>query len=381
MPSTTLFPPKPAYWSQIPQYKGGVDAAAFINAGASPHTPSPMSSVSQPNTAQPMSNGSFVMNNAPLEQAGDGPDLNSVNSSFAPAIKALSDYQGSLQSQLSGQSPLQGESQLRAEADNTRALYQSGLQDKKNAYAQQRTSATNATESVVGEARRQGNELLQGLQSKFGGSTGTGAFVGELTGRTVLQNISQNRAALQQTLGSIADAESSAEKKVGRQIESLNSQVMSSVQSLRDRLMSGIQEINMKRGELESQKAMKKIDLLNQFKAEKAQVEARNTAFQQQLYGQLQSTKQRAQELKGMAASQFEIALKNLDARGLQVSGGNVTDQGRFTNLQFAPKAGAGQTADGYLQSLQGGQGSQGFQNVNWDDPAVDPFNMNIGGQ
>lgn len=288
----------------------------------------------------------------PYESDPDGPDLDSVNSTFAPAINALNQFQSSLQAQLSGQAPLMGEDQLRSEADATRSTLQSGLTEKKQAYAGQRTREEGRTQSVVAEARRQGSELIQGLQSKFGGSTGTGAFVGELAGRQVLQNVAQNRAALQDTLMQINDAEVSMEREVARQMEGLDMRLQASVQELRNNLMQQIQEVNIKRGELESNKARAKVDLLNQFRQQKAEVEARNAQFRQQLYMEFQSRKQQAQELKGMTVQQFEALLQNPSFSQFNPEFG-INDQGRVSGLRFTPRE--EQKKENQLMTIPGG--------------------------
>lgn len=331
-------------------------------------TPNKATTVSSPSNL--VSGGSI-----PLQKSPNSPDLNQVNSSFAPAMSALNEYQNSLQSQLNGSSPLAGESQLRSSAADTQALYQSGLADKQQQYGQERTQAQSDTDAAVAEARRQGNEMIQGIQSKFGGTTGTGAFVGELTGRGVLQNIAQNRAAFEQTVTHINDALSSAEKEVGRQIESLNNQLTSAVQGLRDNLMSQIQQINLQKGQLESQKAAKKLDLMQQFSADKAQVEAQNTAFQQQLYSQLQQHQQAAAQLKGQTAEQFTTTLQALNKQGFQVTGGTVGNTGLYNNIQFAPTGNTGTSQD-FINQRTGGtdNNTPSLQTVNWDDPSVDPF-------
>jgi hypothetical protein len=279
-------------------------------------------------------NAASVMEQGPQ---GNGPDTSGIDSAFAPALQAYSQFAGSLQSQLNGQAPLQGEDQLRADAEGAKGLYQSGLADQKQQFAQQRSTETGRTEMAVNDARRQGAEMIQGIQSKFGGSTGTGAFIGELTGRQVLQNISQNKSALQETLMHIGDAEASAERHVNDQIAQLDQQLQAGIQGLRNDLMSQIQQINMKRGELESQKGMSKVEALNQFKTQKAEVEARNAAFKQQLFSQLQNVKSQAQQLKGQSVEQFSTQLKQLQAMGFNVSSFGMNDQGRVDNLAFTP--------------------------------------------
>ena len=97
-------------------------------------------------------------------------------------------------------------------------------------------------------------------------------------------------------------------------MEALDVNLQSAVQGLRDNLMNQIQEINMQRGQLESQKATAKLDLLTQFKQAKAETEARNAAFRQQLFLTAQQGKQQAQALRDSATNDYATVIKSFES-------------------------------------------------------------------
>ena len=246
---------------------------------------------------------------APFEQAPSQPSID-YNSIFAPAFEALSKQEGALQSGY--QADLVG-----AETGATsRKAELAGEQERRlGEYGQQRTTETGRTEGVINEAKRMAAELLQGNQARFGGSTGTGRFASEILGSQATRNISQNRAALQETLGQIGQAETNLKDEVLRINTEIDQNLQAEKAQLKAQLDQNLASIAGEKGRLESEKGKMRVDTINQYQQTLAGIDARNTQFRQTLYQQAQAAQTEIEKLKSRATQGISPAeLQNFEA-------------------------------------------------------------------
>jgi len=219
----------------------------------------------------------------PFEEGPSGDDQKQeekfINESFAPAISALDQFASSLQGNLPGQiAGVQAEGAALTEQTKAEEALRLGE------FGQQEIEQTGETKAADSALRRQMSELMQGIQSKFGGTTGTGAFAGELLGREALRGLAENRRNLQSTIAKIGQARNQLKTQVQGLVTRIELDTKNAVQSLRDNLVERIGEINIARGELEARKGERKLDLLREFRDRRASIESRNAQLKQDLF-------------------------------------------------------------------------------------------------
>ncbi len=257
-----------------------------------------------------------LINQTPLEKVDDssrGESEQLINESFAPALQALGQFSSQLQAQLPNQIAAEQE---RGEAlkGQARGEEQSRLQE----FGRQRNEAQQSTTSAINEARRQAAELQQGIQARFGGTTGTGGFVSELLGREALRNISGNRQALQQTLSQIAQAEADLKNRTSALVNNIDLSTRDAVNQLQSNLINSLKDINLARGELEAQKADRKLDLLKEFREARRAVEQRNTEMKQELFQQFQKAQGALRDFKEKEQETFLTTLERFSEAGFE---------------------------------------------------------------
>lgn len=195
---------------------------------------------------------------------------------YDSATKALTDYATSLQSD----QPTM-ESDIQAGAETQRKTVRQQKEAGIGKIGTQRESATRASESAVAEARRVAAEQMQGLQARFGSSTGTGGFTGEILGRETARNIAGERGALQGRMGELDVAERDLITQADNQIFQIDTQANQAVNESRRQLRDQLAQINMKKGELEADKASRRIQALQNYQLTLRQIEAQKEQAQQ----------------------------------------------------------------------------------------------------
>jgi hypothetical protein len=246
-------------------------------------------------------------------------EQNVINESFAPAIGALDQFQQSITSQLPQQIALQ-EQQAGGLISSAREEEQRRL----GILEQQRGRETARGESALAEARRVGDELLQGLQARFGGTTGTGGFVSEITGREVARNISENRANLENTLSEISSSEETLRRDVTGQIRNIELNLEQAKLQLRQSLANQLREINVQKGEIEARKAEKRLDLMREFRNTQQQIDSRNRQLKQELFVNFESRQQELADMKNRAVQEHRTlldTLKSAESLNLGITG------------------------------------------------------------
>ena len=273
--------------------------------------------------------------NAVQEQAPAQQNID-YNAIFAPAFDAINQQEQAMRG---------GYAADEASVEQGTAERKQGLmteqENRLQDFGNQRTEATQQTESVVEAARRQAAEILQGIQARYGGTTGTGRFQSEILGSQATKNIATQQAALQNTMGKIGQAENNLKTEVTNLINQEDQRLETAKMQLRSQLQQSLADIGKEKGRLESEKAQMRINNLNQYQQLLAQVNARNAQFKQQLFMQAQEAQTQLDQLRQRAQTSYKVPT-TFDPASLQ----------KF-NVGDTPYAAAPTSSGGY-QFLQG---------------------------
>lgn len=174
--------------------------------------------------------------------------------------------------------------QAEQEADTQKQGLKVEETERLGEFGSQRTREEGRTRGMIDEARRQASQLQQGIQSRFGGSTGTGGFMSEIVGSQAMANIGKNQEALQYTLGEISKAENNLKNRVMQMVQEVDTQLAGIRTNLRNAFNERIAEIGNKKGELQSSVASRKLELLNEYQNYVRDVAARAQARKEELY-------------------------------------------------------------------------------------------------
>lgn len=252
------------------------------------------------------STGGDIYQGAPLEQSPQGPDVSAVNAAYDQALGALSQAEGAQQDIYNtaiGQAEASGKARRgEAEAEQTRRLGE---------YGQQRTRETDRTNSAIAEARRQAAQIIQGLQARFGGTTGTGGFSGELVGSSALQNIGANRVSLQQTLGQISQAENNVKDTTAKLLDQIEQDTLYAKERAGSELKQILADIAGKKGALAVDRANANMQALQNYQSLLSDINARNTQFKQALYQRAQAAQDQVNNFKQSALSNFQATFQD----------------------------------------------------------------------
>jgi len=196
--------------------------------------------------------------------------------------KAIGSYTN-LQNTLMGLQPM-----ALQEVDRSAMASKAGVEDyrQRGAGQIQRAGQTagERTESAINEARRVGAELQQGIQSRFGGTTGTGAFSSEITGRETQRNIGQQRQQFEQTMRDLTAAGQDLEREVATKIYQVDADTMNQKSQLERDLRTKLASIETDKGMLRADKAKTKLGALTDYKNLIAQIDASNASVKQNLF-------------------------------------------------------------------------------------------------
>lgn len=143
--------------------------------------------------------------------------------------------------------------------------------------------AQNRTDSAIAEARRIGSEVQQGLQSRFGSTTGTGGFAGELAGREVIRQVGSQRAKMQETAKQIAVGMKQIQQQAGVELNAVQVRLTEAKSRLRRELKERLADINVQKGMLESRKAELRFDALMTARKVEAGFEEQARNFAQEI--------------------------------------------------------------------------------------------------
>lgn len=264
----------------------------------------------------------------PYEQAPQQPSIN-YDAIFSPVLNALGQYESTLQPQYE---TALGE----IEAGKSQRVGQLKGEESKRLgeLEQQRGRESQRTESAVSEARRQASELSQGIQARYGATTGTGAFANQILGSQAMRNIAQNRAAFQEVSGQINSAAEELKNQTANLVQQEESQAELAKERARNEFQSAMASINQEKGRLESDKARMRVEGLMNYQNLVSEINARNAQMKQQLYLQAQEAEQRLANYASQAQQQYAAALSPAQYTDLIAQG---AEPGSFQQ-QYVPE-------------------------------------------
>lgn len=297
------------------------------------YTESSSSSGYSPQPAQTNQQNNNLSLQGVLQEQPQAPQID-YDAMIRPALEGLDAAMGSSQSayeanlgdiETSGRKSIQGQ--------------QSALDEAKIAAAKYKTSNQADAENQVNEQRRGFSEISQGIQSRYGGSTGTGAFATQVAGAQSLKNIGAVRQGLSQAITSIDDRLEQVKGATQIAIQDLEDQMQNQKLRAKADLDQALSQIRIAKGELQSRKAELATQAIQMYQQQVQQVNAANAQFKQQLYTQSQAAEQQlaaARARAGEAAKQFSITKIGVDPNtGYDQYGTFESNSGTVSPLNF----------------------------------------------
>lgn len=262
---------------------------------------------------------------------------------IAPALEGLDAAVGPL-----NQSYESNVQSINSARTNQLAANSSAITGQTNTLNQAKTTQESQAKNAADEARRQYAEIQQGLQSRYGGTTGTGAFAGELAGRQTLQNMGQTREQLSQAILQI-DQKKQQVEEVGRiAAQEIEDKTRDQLNQAKNQLDTALADIRRQKGELQARKAELAANAIQLYQNTVNQVNAQNAAFKQNIYlAQMQA----AQQLE--AARQ--TGTQNIQSFASSIPGINAAQQSTPVGAQQTAQANAAQLGGAGSLGQQGG--------------------------
>lgn len=315
--------------SARPSSGGSVLGASTYNAGAAPAPAA---------AAAPV-------NNPPMQEAPSAPSID-FDALIKPALDGLDAAIGPLQD--SSAADIQG---IESNRVSQTAQTNQSIGAQTGTINQAKTDQRGMENSAADEARRQYAEVQQGIQSRYGGTTGTGAFATELAGGQAIRSIANVHEAASHAIAGLDDKLVQVQE-IGRiALSDIENQAKDQTAKAKSNLELALADIRNQKGQLLAHKAEMAANAVQQYQQTVNQVNANNTAFKQQLYLQ----QQQAEQNLSAARSRATAIVSNANPVGLS---GNVDTTNLFT--------GQGKAA----APAQTGGGSIGVQSTG--DPSLD---------
>lgn len=149
-----------------------------------------------------------------------------------------------------------------------------------------KTREEQTAESASNEARRQFAELQQGIQARYGGTTGTGAFAETIAGGQAMRNIAGYRQQLSNALME-ADNKIQQVREIGRiALMDIEDKAREQIDQAKIRLENSLADIRRQKGELQSRKAELALRAMELYQSAVNNVNTQNAKFKQDLYMQ-----------------------------------------------------------------------------------------------
>lgn len=244
---------------------------------------------------------------ASLQQQPNIPSID-FDALIAPALQALDQQISPLEQSYGQQEANSNQRYDLQQQQNTQSL-NANLGEVDTAEAKQNRIADDARNS----ARQQYSEVQQGIQSRYGGTTGTGAFATELAGRQTMQNMGAITKGVQESMGELTNKRIQI-RDVGRLVEKeIENNRSDEINKIRSELQDRVAKIRSDKATLQMQKSQMFIQAQQWASDQINQINARNTAFKQQLFMQQQAADQQLQQQLARGKSVVDsISLQDL---------------------------------------------------------------------
>lgn len=240
---------------------------------------------------------------AALQQTPSEPQID-FDALIAPALDALSAYEPVVQSEYN--TTVGGIGTTKA---NQLASLNQNLSGQSATLNRSKTEQQNLSGKAINQQRQGLSEIQQGLQARYGGTTGTGAFASEIAGRGAMQNIGSIQQGLAQAMQTIDDKLVQV-REVGRiaaqDIEDKAAQQIKEAKNSLDRAMA---DIRSQKAALQSHKAELAMQAMQIYQNTVNNVKAQNASFLQNLAMQWQAAENNlnlAKQQAGQIASSYQ---------------------------------------------------------------------------
>jgi len=150
-------------------------------------------------------------------------------------------------------------------------------------FGNQQNQLTTQTQNAKAQARQGAAEIQQGIQARYGGTTGTGAFASELGGRQANQTVGQLNQNAINGYQAIDTARNHAQLLHDSAIQDLTQKSQVAVSQAKDALANRIVQIRGDQASLQGQKASLTQQAIQHYQDTVNQVNQFNTSFQQNL--------------------------------------------------------------------------------------------------
>jgi len=287
-------------------------------------------SASSGGTRAPSTQAAPAFSGAPEIPTPQQPQID-FDALIAPALAGLDAAIGPLQ-----QSYDTNVQSINSGRTNQLAANTANITGQQNILGQARTSQEGQAKNAADEARRQYAEIQQGLQSRYGGTTGTGAFATELAGRQTLQNMGQTREQLSQALLAI-DQKKQQIEEVGRiATQDIEDKARDQLNQAKNQLDTAMADIRRQKGELQARKAELAANAIQLYQNTVNQVNAQNAAFKQNIYlAQMQANQQleAARQSGSQQVTQFTSQIPGINAAQQSTPVSGQSQQTAQTNV------------------------------------------------
>lgn len=173
-----------------------------------------------------------------------------------------------------------------AESQVLGSSYQQGQALNQNQQSQTRQDQLNALDA----AKKQYNELAQGVQQRYGGSNSAGEFANAFLGRQFQQNSGNIQNTTGQNLQSLYTQAGNLTNQYQANLKALEDQKSAALGQAQTAFQTRLDAINQARGELAQNKAQAKLQALTDYKNTVNSFLAQATQMQQQIYAQHQAS-------------------------------------------------------------------------------------------
>lgn len=247
------------------------------------------------------STGQLSANGFPQLPNPDAPNID-FDALIAPALSALeAAIPGIQQGYDQNVSDINAAKQIQLDTNQANVAGQNQILE--NGRTEQQQSGENAAQ----EAARQFAEIQQGLQSRYGGTTGTGQFASEIAGQQTLRNIGQTRQQVANAMQQINDKLLQVKTVGDIAARDLEQKATAQIDSAKQQLEASLQDIRSQKATLQMHKAELAANAIQIYQQTVNNVAQANAQFKQQLYAQQlaaqQSLESAQQKGQGIASS------------------------------------------------------------------------------
>jgi len=292
----------------------------------------------QPQQQQPAAQTAAVAPNitsdgAPMEDTGAADAARAeaeriINEAYGTASSALDQFEGTLQPGFeTTKSGL-----LRTQETQTGQARGKEQLDLASLAENERVEGVK-TESAIAKARREAGEMFQGISARFGGSTGTGQFGSELVGRQSLENIGGARNAFQQVRGQIVEAGEKIKFGVQSFVDNLELQTQNLIEQAQQTLREQLAAVAGQRGQLAQAKAESRLGALQNYQAEIAGINQRNTQLKQDIFLKAQDATNKLAQLQSNQVQKYNLDFNPTENVSISASGVPANELQNVSNL------------------------------------------------